>query len=188
MYYLNWLDGGGGEWYTDGTSLAYAFSPAPSIGGGNYSGYNSNTIDFPAYSTTGNAIARAVATVGAAAMIGSCLSPAAYPSKKEDDEKLNNPSYWEATLVNKTIVIGQPLSYEEALLEVSSLRSIMCKDQYAAYAIIVGGRYRNAVGPERGNKEGYYWHYHPTRNHTGYGSIHIWFYGEAITDGYLKRG
>lgn len=25
-------------------------------------------------------------------------------------------------------------------------------------------------------EDGYYWHYHPTRNHQGYKSIHIWYY------------
>lgn len=78
------------------------------------------------------------------------------------------------------------MPFEQAVIEVASLHSIMCREQKDAFAIILTGGYRGAAGPEKDNKEGYYWHYHPTRNHTGYESVHIWFYGDAITFGFMR--
>ena len=86
--------------------------------------------------------------------------------------------YWAAELIGKQVVILQPLSFAEACERVANYGNVMCANQDAARAIIITNGYRNAVGPERGKGEGFYWHYHPTRNHTGHKySTHIWFYG-----------
>lgn len=86
--------------------------------------------------------------------------------------------YWAAELIGKQVVILQPLSFAEACERVANYGNVMCPNQDAARAIIITNGYRNAVGPERGKGEGFYWHYHPTRNHTGHKySTHIWFYG-----------
>lgn len=50
----------------------------------------------------------------------------------------------------------------------------MCRNQKSAKYIIFCNGYIHAVGPER--HKGGYWHYHPTRNHKGYPSIHIWYF------------
>ena len=84
--------------------------------------------------------------------------------------------YWAADLINKKVVVSTPLSFTQACTRVSCGKNIMCQNEEAAKAIIVINRYRNAVGPERGCGNDYYWHYHPTRNHTGSKSVHIWFY------------
>lgn len=55
-------------------------------------------------------------------------------------------------------------------------KSIMCINQDAAKHILFVNGYHNAVGPETHGDEGFYYHYHPTRNHTGYDSVHIWYY------------
>ena len=81
--------------------------------------------------------------------------------------------YWEAYLIKSNVVIGKPLTVEEASLRVSQGGSIMCRTQAAAKQIIYRNRYANAVGPE--SHKGGFQHYHPTRNHTGYPSIHIWY-------------
>ena len=81
--------------------------------------------------------------------------------------------YWEACLIKSNVVIGKPLTVEEASLRVSQGGSIMCRTQAAAKQIIYRNRYANAVGPE--SHKGGFQHYHPTRNHTGYPSIHIWY-------------
>ena len=87
-------------------------------------------------------------------------------------------SYWAAELIHNTVVVMNPLTFSEAQVRVACGKSIMCKNQAAAMAIIIANQYRNAVGPERHGTSGYYWHYHPTRNHTGSkDSTHIWFYG-----------
>lgn len=52
----------------------------------------------------------------------------------------------------------------------------MCRNQDAAMMVVLINGYRNFVGPEVHGGYGYYQHIHPTRNHTGYDSIHIWFY------------
>ncbi len=54
--------------------------------------------------------------------------------------------------------------------------SVMCKDEGSAMMIIYLNRYRNYIGPEIHGEEGFFPHFHPTRNHTGYNSIHIWFF------------
>ena len=90
-------------------------------------------------------------------------------------------NYWVATLYKGEIMFGPQMTASQAATHVASGGSIMCKNQAAAEYIIYINNYKNAVGPERhGNKdESYFWHYHPTRNHTGYKSIHIWFFGNA---------
>ena len=92
---------------------------------------------------------------------------------KEKIETTIDFNYWEASLVNKKIIIGQPLNVESAALRVSQGGSIMCRNNAAAWHIIYLNRYVNAVGPEI-HGDGFF-HYHPTRNHTGYESIHIWY-------------
>ena len=82
-------------------------------------------------------------------------------------------NYWEASLIKKTVVLGQPLTVDEAALRVSQGGSIMCRNHAAAFHIIFLNQYYNAVGPEI-HGDGFP-HYHPTRNHTGYSSIHIWY-------------
>ena len=83
-------------------------------------------------------------------------------------------NYWEADLTkSKVVVIGNPLTVEEASLRVSQGGSIICRTQAAAKHIIYRNGYVNAVGPE--SHRGGFLHYHPTRNHTGYPSIHIWY-------------
>lgn len=52
----------------------------------------------------------------------------------------------------------------------------MCRNQDAAMVVVLINGYRNYVGPEVHGGYGYYQHIHPTRNHTGHDSIHIWFY------------
>ena len=83
-------------------------------------------------------------------------------------------------MIGKSMVIGKPLTVEEAAFRVSQRKSILCENQLAAKHILYLNGYRNAVGPERGKGEGFLWHYHPTRNHTGYKSVHIWFKGLPI--------
>ena len=143
----------------------------------------------PINTSAESAFAKVAAAAGTAAMIGSCFSPAAYPGKRAENEKQEQYSYWTATRVKNKVIIGDPLTFTEALITVSTGGSIMCKNQLAALAIVKIGQYRNAVGPEISNGEGFYWHYHLTRNHTGTKeSIHIWFYGDAITIGFFKLG
>ena len=89
-------------------------------------------------------------------------------------------SYWTAGLVKvgrKTIIGGGiPLSPKQASGRVASGGSIICRNQAAAQYIIFVNGYANAVGPEK-HKNDYFSHYHPTRNHKGYESIHIWYFG-----------
>jgi hypothetical protein len=94
-------------------------------------------------------------------------SPA--PAASDD----SNYNYWAADLKNKKVVIQEPLTVEEASLRVSQGGSIVCRNQAAEKQIIYRNRYANAVGPE--SHKGGFQHYHPTRNHTGYPSIHIWY-------------
>ena len=95
-------------------------------------------------------------------------------------DKSNPPSddhsYWEADLANNKLFVGKPLSVPEASLRVSQGKSLMCKNEKAARYILFINRYYNYVGPETSRGEGFYPHFHPTRNHTGYKSIHIWYY------------
>ena len=89
-------------------------------------------------------------------------------------------SYWTAGLVKvgrKTIIGGGiPLSPKQASGRVARGGSIICRNQAAAQYIIFVNGYANAVGPEK-HEEDYFSHYHPTRNHKGYESIHIWYFG-----------
>ena len=87
-------------------------------------------------------------------------------------------NYWTADLVKvgkETIIAGgDPLTAEEACLRVSQLKSVICRNEAAAKYIIFVNGYVNAIGPEK-QGEDFFSHYHPTRNHTGYSSVHIWF-------------
>ena len=74
------------------------------------------------------------------------------------------------------MVVTIPLTYQQANLRVSCGGSIMCKNKAAALSIVIANRYRNYVGPEKHGRYGYYYHYHPTRNHKGSDSVHIWSY------------
>ena len=94
-------------------------------------------------------------------------------STRPQEESCN---YWSAELVSKKVVVYDSLTVEEAALRVSMGKSIMCRNQEAAKHILFINGYVNAVGPETHGDEGFYYHYHPTRNHTGYNSIHIWYY------------
>ena len=76
-----WLDGGGGS------CSSGCFSTVPSVGGGGIESYGSNIIEFPTSSTTGSAVAKGCAIVGAGAMVGSCLAPAAYPGKQDEEKQ-----------------------------------------------------------------------------------------------------
>ena len=88
-------------------------------------------------------------------------------------------NYWTADLVKvgkETIIAGgDPLTEEEACLRVSQLKSVICRNEAAAKYIIFVNGYVNAIGPEK-HGEDFFSHYHPTRNHTGYSSVHIWFF------------
>ena len=88
-------------------------------------------------------------------------------------------NYWTADLVTvgkKTIIVGgDPLTPEEACLRVSQLKSVICRNEEAAKYIIFVNGYVNAIGPEKHGKD-FFSHYHPTRNHIGYPSVHIWFF------------
>nr|WP_297707529.1 RHS repeat-associated core domain-containing protein [uncultured Butyrivibrio sp.] len=92
------------------------------------------------------------------------------------DAKEQKISYWAAELINKEVYLFESLTLEEARLRVSMLGSIMCISQEAAMLILRLNGYRNAVEPEIHGDEGYFYHYHPTRNHTGYFSVHIWYF------------
>ena len=112
-------------------------------------------------------------------MVGSCLTPAAYPKKESDESKKQQPTYWVADLIKKPtshVVVGEPLTFSQAVLRVSQGGSVMCKTEASARCLLWIGGYRNYVGPEVHGEEGFYPHFHPTRNHTGYDSIHIWYY------------
>ena len=102
------------------------------------------------------------------------------PSKAESKGKShpkNTPyNYWAADLICKQIIVTTPLTADEAALRVSMGGNIMCRNENAARYILFVNGYINAVGPEKGIGEGFYPHFHPTRNHNGYDSIHIWFY------------
>ena len=88
-------------------------------------------------------------------------------------------NYWTADLVKvgkETIIAGgDPLTAEEACLRVSQLKSVICRNEAAAKYIIFVNGYVNAIGPEK-HGEDFFSHYHPTRNHTGYSSVHIWVF------------
>ena len=70
---------------------------------------------------------------------------------------------------------GEPLTAEEACVRVSKQKSVMCRNEAADWYIIIANKYFNAVGSEK-HDDDYYGHYHPTRNHTGHSSVHIWFF------------
>lgn len=74
------------------------------------------------------------------------------------------------------MVVTSPLTAQEACFRVSQRGNVLCRNEAAARYIIFVNGYRNAIGPEKGNCEGYLPHFHPTRNHTGYNSTHIWFF------------
>lgn len=93
-----------------------------------------------------------------------------------NDRNQSTTKYWTADLVNKRMVIGAPITVEQASLRVSQGGDILCANKQAAQHILFINGYHNAVGPEIGRGEGFYWHYHPTRNHTGRkDNTHIWF-------------
>ena len=139
--------------------------------------------------------------VGGAMAVGGiiyCLSSALYntltaPSQAvslprintEEKEKTKTAqlerqyNYWAADLIGSEVVVSTPLTFVEASVRVSSGGNIMCRNQAAALAIVIVNNYRNAVGPEKGCGNNFYWHYHPTRNHKGYKSVHIWYYSEV---------
>ena len=80
--------------------------------------------------------------------------------------------------IDKSLLIaaGATTAAADGLLLVGDIVAIiacMCRNNAAALHIIFLNRYYNAVGPEV--HRGGFPHYHPTRNHTGYESIHIWY-------------
>ena len=80
--------------------------------------------------------------------------------------------------IDKSLLIaaGATTAAADGLLPVGDIVAIiacMCRNNAAALHIIFLNRYYNAVGPEV--HRGGFLHYHPTRNHTGYESIHIWY-------------
>ena len=81
--------------------------------------------------------------------------------------------YWEANRVGNNVVVGDGLTFVEASARVALGFNIMCASQDAAKWILVVNCYWNAVGPEIGRGDGFFWHYHPHRET----DIHIWFYG-----------
>ena len=85
-------------------------------------------------------------------------------------------NYWTADLINgnKVMVGGIPLTVEQASMRVAKRESIMCRNQNAARYILFINGYFNHTNPEQHN--GGFMHYHPTRNHTGYCSTHIWYF------------
>ncbi len=93
------------------------------------------------------------------------------PAKKNEEY-----NYWAADLVFGKVVVSTPLTAAVASERVAMGENIMCRNKSAAIYILLRNHYVNSVGPEKEDKDGYYWHYYPTRNHTGYNSIHIWFY------------
>ena len=81
--------------------------------------------------------------------------------------------YWEAYLKGSEVIVGRGLSLWEASFMVACGQNVMCANQAAALWIVKINRYHNAVGPEVGRGNGFFWHYHPHRNT----KVHIWFYG-----------
>jgi len=81
--------------------------------------------------------------------------------------------YWEAARIGNSVVVGDGLTFVEASARVAGGSNVMCANQDAAKWILVVNCYWNAVGPEIGRGEGFYYHYHPHRNT----KVHIWFYG-----------
>lgn len=102
------------------------------------------------------------------------------PKTKEQEKEAVGPrrlyNYWKADLYRGSVIVSTPLSLREACLWVSAGGSVMCQNETAAKTIVYINGYRNYVGPEIHGDCGYYPHFHPTRNHTGYNLIHIWFY------------
>ena len=88
----------------------------------------------------------------------------------------NEPKYyyWEADLIHKQVVVGNGLSLSEASARVAMGKNLMCANEAAARTILFINGYVNAVGPEKSNVEGAFYHFHPNRN--TYPSVHIWFY------------
>lgn len=93
-------------------------------------------------------------------------------TKKQDKEY----NYWTADFIGDDIVIGKPLTYNEAILRVEQKGNIMCSDK--SYAKSVAEVFPNYIGPEinKIKKTGvtYYYHFHINDKH---GSPHIFFYG-----------
>ena len=87
--------------------------------------------------------------------------------------------YWTADLIkvgDKTVMVGGvPLTVKEACFRVAQSKSVICRNEAAARHIIFVNGYAHPVGPEKHGNKGYS-HYHPTHNHTGYSSVHIWFF------------
>ena len=102
-----------------------------------------------------------------------------FSSKEIDIPKTDNIeiNYWAAERIGNKVFIGMPITGEQASARVARGESVMCRNDAAARHIIFLNGYINAVGPEIHGGAGYYWHYHPTRNHTGRkDSTHICFY------------
>ena len=100
---------------------------------------------------------------------------------KEKDVVVSKPktqtqqyNYWAAERISNQVIVTTPLTVWEASFRVATGQSLMCRNEAAAKHILFINGYVNFVGPE--SHWGGYLHYHPTRNHTGYESIHIWFY------------
>ena len=130
----------------------------------------------------GLGIAGVAVTINLISTFASLASQTNTHVKPFDNYKETKDSYWEATLIKqhgkRTMFVGNALSFQEACTWVAQGNNVLCINQAAAYAIIIENGYRNAVGPENSNEgdPNFLWHYHPTRNHTGYDSIHIWFF------------
>lgn len=120
-------------------------------------------------------IADVAVLLAIAAMYSSQLHTTSRPVPTTQNSKYES-NYWAAEIIDKRLVIGEPLDLAQASLRVSMQGSVMCKDQESAIVHLRVNNYRNAVGPKIHGKNGFFQHYHPTRNHTGYGSVHIWFY------------
>ena len=100
-------------------------------------------------------------------------------AEKDETKDLDLYNYWAAELIGNRVVLMGGLTVNQASDRVKLGGSIMCRNQDAARHIIFMNGYHNPVGPEKHGDAGYYWHYHPTRNHTGSKySTHIWYFIE----------
>ena len=95
-------------------------------------------------------------------------------TKNKDKDEHN---YWQADLVGGNVIIGSPISYENAVNRVSIGENVMCRSQAEALNIAVLYNIRKLEKPH--GESGYYWHYHINGKH---GAPHIWFYGEPYID------
>lgn len=95
-------------------------------------------------------------------------------TKNKEKEKDN---YWKANIGPRGhIIIGRPLSYDEALIRVQTNGDIMCRN--IKYAEAISDAFPNSIGPEIDKNQvlgrTYYQHFHINSKH---GRPHIWFYG-----------